>query len=123
MKQLLAVAIGGSVGAICRHLVSVVCSRYHFALGTLIVNIVGCFLIGLLITMKTNGSHRWDDLTHSALTVGFLGALTTFSTFGFQTSQFFNTGQHGFGLLNIAGNMLLGLLAVYGGIEAGRWLS
>jgi len=123
MKQLLAVAIGGAVGAICRHLVNLACSRYHFALGTLLVNIVGCFLIGLLITLRSSNEQRWDDFTHSALTVGFLGALTTFSTFGFQTTQFFNAAQHSLGLLNIASNMLLGLLAVYVGIEVGRWMS
>jgi CrcB protein len=123
MKQLLAVAIGGAAGAICRHLVNLICSRYHFALGTLMVNIVGCFLIGLLISLRSADAQRWGDFTHSALTIGFLGALTTFSTFGFQTSQFFNNAQHGLGLLNIGSNMLLGLLAVYAGIEVARWLS
>jgi CrcB protein len=122
MKHLLAVAIGGAAGAICRHLVNLICSRYHFALGTLLVNIVGCFLVGLLITLRTSNEQRWDEFTHSVLTIGFLGALTTFSTFGYQTAHLLSTAQHGLGLLNIAGNMLLGLLAVYVGIEVGRWL-
>jgi len=123
MKQLLAVAIGGSLGAVCRHLVSLVCSRYHFPWGTLAVNVVGCFCLGLLITLRGADTQRWDDLTHSALTIGFLGAFTTFSTFGFETTSFFNNGQHGLGLFNIGGNLLLGLLAVFGGIEVGKWLS
>jgi len=123
MKQLLAVAIGGALGAVCRHLVNILCSRYHFSLGTLVVNVVGCFLIGLAITLRGTDTQRWDELTHSAVTIGFLGALTTFSTFGFQTTHFFNNQQHGLGLLNIASNMLLGLLAVYGGIEVGKWLN
>ena len=123
MKQILAIAVGGSLGAICRHLVNVACSRYHFPWGTLTVNVVGCFFIGLIITLRTSEAHKWEDLTHSALTVGFLGALTTFSTFGFETNQLFSTQQHSLGLLNVAGNILLGLLAVYGGIELGRWFS
>jgi len=123
MKLLLAVAIGGAAGATCRHVVNLICSRYHFALGTLLVNVVGCFLIGLLITLRPLDNDRGPDFAHSVLTIGFLGALTTFSTFGLHTSQLFNSAQHGLGLLNIASNMLLGLLAVYGGIEAGRWLS
>lgn len=123
MKQLLAVAIGGACGAVCRHLVNQLCSRFHFPLGTLAVNVVGCFLIGLLITLRSSDDQRWDELTHSALTIGFLGALTTFSTFGFESHSFFSSQQHGLGLLNIASNMLLGLMAVYGGIEMGRWMS
>lgn len=127
MKHLLAIALGGALGAVCRHLVNQACSRYyaheHFPWATLAVNVVGCFFIGLLITLRSADAQRWDEFTHSALTIGFLGALTTFSTFGFETNHLFSSQQHGLGLLNIAGNMLLGLLAVYGGIEAGRWLS
>lgn len=128
MKHLAAIALGGALGALCRHLTNQVCSRYftqagHFPWSTLVVNVVGCFLIGLIITLRTAESHFWDDVTHSALTIGFLGALTTFSTFGFETNSLFTSQQHGLGLLNIAGNMLVGLLAVYGGIEVGRWLS
>ena len=128
MKHLVAIALGGALGAVCRHLANQACSRYyaqagHFPWATLAVNVVGCFLIGLLITLRTSESHRWDDVTHSALTIGFLGALTTFSTFGFETNHLFTNQQHGLGLLNIAGNVLLGLLAVYGGIAVGRWMS
>ena len=117
MKQLLAVAIGGSLGAMCRHLVNQACSRWHFPWGTLTVNVAGCFLIGLLLTMRSG------NIAHPALTVGFLGALTTFSTFGLETTHLFNNQQHGLALANIGGNMLLGLLAVFGGIEVGKWLS
>jgi len=123
MNQLLAVAVGGAAGATCRHLVDLACSRCHFALGTFMVNIVGCFLIGLLITVRSGGGQQWDDLTHSALTIGFVGALTTFSTFGLHTTQMFDSAQHGLGLLNIAGNMLLGLAAIYVGVGVGRWIS
>ncbi|NOY40399.1 MAG: fluoride efflux transporter CrcB [Planctomycetes bacterium] len=123
LHQLLAIAIGGGAGAICRHLVNLACSRWlgsHVAVGTLAVNVVGCFLIGLLIALRTTDSPRWDDLTHTALTIGFLGAFTTFSTFGFETTRFFENAQHSLGLLNIAGNMLLGLTAVFGGLQLGR---
>jgi len=129
MKHILAIAVGGALGAICRHLVNQACSRHysitagHFPWATLTVNVVGCFLIGLLITLRSTDAQRWGDVTHSALTIGFLGALTTFSTFGFETNHLFSNQHHGLGLLNIGSNMLLGLLAVYGGIEVGRWMS
>lgn len=123
MKHIVAVALGGALGAICRHLANLACSRSHFPWATLAVNVVGCFFIGLLITVRSADASRWDDVTHSALTIGFLGALTTFSTFGFETHQLFSNQQHGLGVLNMASNMLLGLLAVFGGIEVGKWLS
>ncbi len=123
MKHILAIALGGALGAVCRHLVNLLCSRTHFPWATLTVNVVGCFFIGLLISLRSADAGRWGDYTHSALTIGFLGALTTFSTFGLQTNDFFSSQQHGLGLLNIGSNMLLGLLAVYGGIEVARWMS
>jgi CrcB protein len=126
LHQLIAIAVGGGAGAICRHLVNLGCSRWlgnHFAFGTMAVNVLGCFLLGVLVALRNTDSPRWDDLTHSALTIGFLGALTTFSTFGFETTRFFENAQHHLALLNIAGNMLLGLTAVYGGLQLGRLLA
>jgi len=123
LHHVVAIAVGGAGGAICRHLVNLTCSRVfgnHFAIGTLTVNVIGCCLIGMLIPLGTAEFPRWGAVTHSALTIGFLGALTTFSTFGFETTRFFENEQVGFGLLNIAGNMLLGLAAVYGGLQLGR---
>ena len=126
IPQLIAIAVGGGAGAICRHLVNLGCSRWlgsHFAFGTMAVNVLGCFLLGLLVALRMGDSPRWDDLTHSALTIGFLGALTTFSTFGFETTRFFENAQHHLGFFNIAGNMLFGLAAVFGGLQLGRLLS
>ncbi len=126
MQHILAIAVGGSVGAISRYLISMGCKHWlgdHFAFGTLAVNVLGCFLIGLLIPLGTAEIPKWHAVTHSALTVGFLGALTTFSTFGFETTRFFENAQHGVALLNIGTNMLLGLMAVYVGLQLGRWLA
>lgn len=123
MKHILAIALGGAFGAVCRHLVNQYCSRSSFPWATLTVNVIGCFLIGLLLTLRAADASRWSEYTHSALAIGFLGALTTFSTFGFQTHDLFSTQQHGLGLLNIGSNMVLGLLAVFGGIELARWMS
>ncbi|MCA9230474.1 MAG: CrcB family protein [Planctomycetales bacterium] len=126
LQHIVAIAAGGAVGAIGRHLVNLACSRFlgsHFAFGTLAVNVVGCFLLGLLIPLGTAEIPRWGGLTHSALTVGFLGALTTFSTFGLETARCFENAQHGLALVNIAANVLLGISAVYGGLLLGRVLA
>ena len=124
MNHVLAIAIGGAFGAVSRYGVNKACAHWfgnHFAFGTLLVNVVGCFLLGLLFGMRSIDSSRWNELTHSGMTIGFLGALTTFSTFGLETAQHFQESHHHLGLTNIAGNLLLGLAAVYGGITLGRW--
>ena len=123
--HVIAIAVGGALGAVSRYGVNKACARWlgsHFAFGTLTVNVVGCLLLGLMFAMRNFDTPRWNDVTHSGLTIGFLGALTTFSTFGFETTRHFQDAQHGLGMLNITGNLLLGLAAVYGGILLGRWL-
>ncbi|MDZ4658176.1 MAG: fluoride efflux transporter CrcB [Bythopirellula sp.] len=125
MSKVLAIAVGGALGAVCRHLVNQGCSQWlavHAAWGTFAVNIVGCFLLGLLIPLGTGADARWSEVTQSALTVGFLGALTTFSTFGWETHQLFQETQHGMALLNMAASMLIGLVAVSVGLALGKWL-
>ena len=83
MKLVLAIALGGAIGAVGRHYVSVamvLLVGYGFPWGTLVVNIVGSFLMGALIETMTL---VWSPSVEirALLTVGLLGAFTTFSTF------------------------------------------
>lgn len=123
--HLFAIAVGGALGAVSRHGVNLACARWlgdHFAFGTLAVNVVGCFLLGLLVPLGTADVPRWNAITHSAATVGFLGALTTFSTFGFETASYIENTRHTAAALNVGSNLLLGMAAVYSGLLLGRWL-
>jgi len=88
-------------------------------MGTLIANLVGCFLIGILI-----GSGKADTNHHLRLSfgVGFLGALTTFSTFGAETMHHAQHGAAWVAGLNVAVNLIGGLLAVFVGIALGQRL-
>jgi len=125
MGHLVAIAVGGAVGAISRYGVNKICVRVlgsNFAFGTLVVNVLGCFLLGLFYAMQQSDSPRWNEATHLGLTTGFLGALTTFSTFGLEASLHFQSAQHGLGLLYIASNLVLGLAAVSAGMLVGRGL-
>lgn len=121
MLQFCAVALGGAVGALCRYGVSLACfhglaRQPSVVVGTLLVNVVGCFLIGVLFAREI----AYPTVHHAALAIGFLGGLTTFSTFGLETVRFLQTGRHGWALANVAANTLLGLAAVFGGMQLGK---
>lgn len=120
-----AIALGGALGALARHGVNLACARWlgdHFAFGTLAVNVIGCFLLGLMVPLGTADIPRWNAVTHSAATIGFLGALTTFSTFGFETTRHLENTQHGLAAMNVGANLVLGIVAVYAGLLLGRWI-
>lgn len=114
--DLLWVAGGGAAGALCRHLISTKCSLRlgtAFPYGTLLVNVLGSLLMGLL-----GGCwERWGLFPVPGLLIGsgFLGALTTFSTFSMDTFAAFRDGQPGKAALNVALNTILCLGTAAGG--------
>lgn len=118
----LLVGAGGFAGAICRFGIAH-SSRFlgatSFPLGTLIANVAGCFLIGILIGSGKADTHQNLRLSFG---VGFLGALTTFSTFGAETIQHAQSGAPWIAGLNVAVNLIGGLLAVVAGIALGQRL-
>ncbi len=87
MTKIFLVMIGGGLGALCRYSVALMAAKYvgaRFPLGTLLVNLAGCFLIGVAFAI----AERTQLLSPSArlfFMTGFLGALTTFSTFALET--------------------------------------
>ena len=112
----LVVGLGGGLGAIVRYLLSG-WSWGRFPLGTLVVNVVGCLLIGYLLHSRViRESPYWQAL----LIPGFLGGLTTFSTFGYQSVSLSMDRQAGLGVLNVVANLVLGLAAVWVGLKLAR---
>jgi CrcB protein len=118
----LLVGAGGFVGAVCRfgiaHVSRLVWAT-SFPMGTLVANLAGCFLIGVLI-----GSGKADTSQNLRLSfgVGFLGALTTFSTFGAETIQHAQSGAAWIAGVNVTINLVGGLGAVLVGIALGQRL-
>lgn len=111
------VAIGGAFGAISRYwlnLMMVSLCGTSFPYGTLLVNLLGSFIIGLLYASVEHGiiaSVPWRAL----IGVGFLGALTTFSTFSMDTLNLLHAGAFVQALANVLVNILCCLLAVWFG--------
>ncbi|MBN2446454.1 MAG: fluoride efflux transporter CrcB [Phycisphaerae bacterium] len=117
--------VGSGVGGVMRWMVGGWVQRLSsgaFPIGTLAVNIIGCFLIGLL-TVALPGRLLVREEFRIALLVGLLGGFTTFSTFGLETFALLNDGQAWRALLNVAGSVVLGLAAVWLGYRlAEGWL-
>lgn len=120
MLHVLLIGCGGFVGAVARYLISGWAHALlgdRWAWGTLCVNILGAFLLGGLMAFAQR-SVLLSGVTRDALAVGFLGALTTFSTFSWETVQFVRNGAYVLGGLNLLANCALCLLAVSAGIAA-----
>lgn len=93
-----------------------------FPIGTLLINVTGCFFIGLL-TAALSGRILLREEYRLALLVGLLGGYTTFSTFGWETFALLNDGQIWRAALNVGASVILGLAAVWGGYRlAEYWL-
>ena len=120
----LAVGLGGAAGSMTRHGVNVLVARVapHLTVpyATFAVNVVGCFVIGLLVGLLSAGRIAMTADTRAFVFVGILGGFTTFSTFGLDTLTLLHTGLRTTALWNVAGQVVLGLLAVYVGMLAGQ---
>ncbi len=116
--------LAGGAGALLRYaLAGVVQERAGdgFPWGTLVVNVVGCFAIGVLATAFEERSVLSPEL-RLALLVGLLGGFTTFSTFGLETWRLLEDAELARALANVAGSVAAGLAAVVAGASLARWL-
>ncbi|MGH2595116.1 MAG: fluoride efflux transporter CrcB [Actinomycetota bacterium] len=122
MRTIVGVGLAGSVGALSRYgLDGLISERFPgtFPLGTFVVNISGSFLLGLLFVMLTERVAASPAL-RTSLTIGFVGAFTTFSTFSFETVRLIDDGALGTAALNVVATLGIGLVAVWAGMSLGR---
>ena len=123
-RTLILVGIGGLFGSVLRYLVAIFFARQAastFPYGTFVVNLAGCFFIGVVFALSEKGnliSPEWRIL----LTTGFCGGFTTFSTFSYESLRLIQDGEILFVSAYIAGSVIIGLAATYLGMLLVRWI-
>ena len=120
--QIITVALGGAMGAVSRFLVGNIVGKAlgsAWPYGTFIINIVGCFCMGVLMTVIVE-RQLLPAAWRFFLCVGFLGGFTTFSSFGYETISLINNGKLLEAIAYVSGSVLLGLLAAAIGVYLGR---
>lgn len=122
MREILFIGVAGALGALSRYGLSNLANRFisaGFPWGTLVVNVVGCFLIGYVMHVGL-ATDIVPAAWRLAITVGFLGGLTTFSSFSYETVALIEDGAWLLAVGNIAANMALGISATLLGLGFGR---
>jgi CrcB protein len=122
MLKILLIGMAGLIGTLGRYWLSgVVARRYGetFPMGTLTVNIIGCFLAGLLFYLMQE-RFLVNQTLRTIIMIGFLGGFTTFSSYGLQTFTLLRDGEFAFAALNLVVSNLVGLLMVWAGYTVAK---
>jgi CrcB protein len=130
VTQITLVAFGSALGGLTRWGVNLAVAKLlgtRFPWGTFLINVTGCFFLGWFITVLTHrivlAPPSWIsvDSLRLMIAVGFTGAYTTFSTYGYEGDSMLQNGETFLGLLYIGGSVVLGLLAVRAGVFVAKW--
>ena len=122
MGKYLMVGIGGFLGAIARFWLGGYVSAKmgsRFPYGTFVINCTGSFLIGFIVTLLAEKAH-WNANWRYLIPIGFIGAYTTFSAFEYETFRVLQDGEMLIAFLNVVLSVIVGFLAVWLGVIAGR---
>jgi fluoride exporter len=121
MERFFWICLAGAAGAGARYLIALWAAQRFgstFPYGTLIVNLIGCFSIAAL--MHAALALGWSPNLRAALTIGFIGGLTTYSSFNYETMRLFEEGATASAAANVALTMLGGLTAGWLGLLTAR---
>lgn len=122
MLNCLVVALGGGIGACLRYLIGLIPLKepFVFPVKTLVINLLGCFVIGLVASLAVKNSSLSSKLVLFIKT-GLCGGFTTFSTFALETETLIKTGQSGLAILYVALSVVAGVgLAFAGQVIVGK---
>lgn len=124
MHNILAVFIGGGTGAVLRYLAGVLAVKVlhvNLPLSTFVVNIAGCFILGFLFALFVS-KPEINPALKLALTAGFCGGLTTFSTFSFEMFEMLKNAQYMQVSVYLVSSLTVGLLAVWIGVNSAKFI-
>jgi fluoride exporter len=122
MQKLLLIAIAGGMGSLARYGLSGFVQWLDgtgFAWGTPVVNLLGCFMFGMIWTLAEERMMISGE-TRAIVLTGFMGAFTTFSTYIFETSELLRNAEYGMALWNIGFQTIGGLVVFFLGMATGR---
>lgn len=124
LRSILLVAMGGALGSVGRFLLSKAVQEHAataFPVATFAVNVVGCFVIGLVYGLSLRGNEPAGDMK-LLLATGFCGGFTTFSTFMNEGSALMKDEHYTYMMLYLFGSLALGLIAVLSGQQLAKWV-
>jgi CrcB protein len=125
MLKVFALALAGAVGTLARYGLTVLVHRSGkatFPIGTLAGNLLGCFVVGIVMYLVREHESLTPE-TRAVFVVGLLGGFTTFSAFGYETFEFLRDGALRLAAVNVVGNVVAGICAVWLGFVVGRVLA
>lgn len=122
MLNCLAVGAGGFIGAVLRYLITLIPLKTEFPLKTLAVNLIGCFVIGIIAGLAEN---RLADNARLILFLktGICGGFTTFSSFALETDELIGSGRYAQAVLYAAASLLSGIAAAFLGQTAVKFIA
>ncbi len=118
MNMVLSIAAGGAIGSVLRHFAGVGAAAWlgaAFPYGTLFVNVVGSFVMGVIVATFAHFGNPPQEL-RAFLTVGILGGFTTFSSFSLDVATLYERGQAGAAALYILLSLILSLAGIFAGM-------
>ena len=122
MKLIIYIAVAGALGTLSRYWLGTVVNRIfgsEFPYGTLVINVLGCLIIGYFMYVALNTAD-FNPILTTAFTIGFLGAFTTFCTFSYETIKLIENGSWFSAMINIMLNITIGLFSTIFGFFLGK---
>ena len=116
IKNVFLVGLGGAIGSVLRYIISQILKNQNFPYSTLIINITGSMIIGLVFGLSMKYAN-WDAAWKTLLTAGFCGGFTTFSAFSYENILMLQQGKIGLSLIYIFSSVIAGITATYIGLK------